>query len=248
MFTEERYSIILNQLKIKGMISVTELVKKLGASESTVRRDLNSLDSEGLLKKIHGGAVSIEEIISRHDYRVNIRQSINVDEKNEIAKYAASLIEENDVIYIDSGTTTELLINYIEASNITAVTNGIIHAKKLLEKKIKTFILGGEVKAVTESIVGNSAVEDIKKYNFTKGFFGTNGVDNERGYTTSDINEAMIKSQAMKMCNKAYILADESKFGEISFISFGNIKDAILITNKGNRNNNAYDTEMIGVK
>ena len=138
MFTEERYSIILNQLKIKGMISVTELVKKLGASESTVRRDLNSLDSEGLLKKIHGGAVSIEEIISRHDYRVNIRQSINVDEKNEIAKYAASLIEENDVIYIDSGTTTELLINYIEASNITAVTNGIIHAKKLLEKKIKT--------------------------------------------------------------------------------------------------------------
>lgn len=247
MFTEERYGIILQELKVKGIVSVTDLVKILDASESTVRRDLNALDSEGLLKKIHGGAIEIGESASKHDYKVNIRQSLNLDEKYEIAKKAASLIEKGDIIYLDAGTTTENLINFIETEDITVVTNGIVHAKKLLEKGIKTFILGGEVKAITEAIVGSSAVEDLKKYNFTKGFFGVNGVSSKSGYTTPDINEAMVKSQAMKMCTQSFILADTSKLEEVSFITFGAIKDATLITIKTNGNTNNYDTNVIGV-
>lgn len=247
MFTEERYGIILQELKVKGIVSVTDLVKILDASESTVRRDLNALDSEGLLKKIHGGAIEIGESASKHDYKVNVRQSLNLDEKYEIAKKAASLIEKGDIIYLDAGTTTENLINFIETEDITVVTNGIVHAKKLLEKGIKTFILGGEVKAITEAIVGSSAVEDLKKYNFTKGFFGVNGVSSKSGYTTPDINEAMVKSQAMKMCTQSFILADTSKLEEVSFITFGAIKDATLITIKTNGNTNNYDTNVIGV-
>lgn len=247
MFTEERYNIILQELKAKGIISVNDLVKMLNASESTVRRDLNALDSEGLLKKIHGGAIQIGESASKHDYKVNIRESLNLDEKNEIAKKAASLIESGDVIYLDAGTTTENLINFIEADAITVVTNGIVHAKKLLEKGIKTFILGGEVKAITEAIVGSTAVEDLKKYNFTKGFFGTNGVSNKSGYTTPDINEAMVKSQAMKMCTESFVLADRSKLEEVSFITFGEIADATLIIRKINGDTKIYDTNIIGV-
>ena len=247
MFTEERYNIILQELKAKGIISVNDLVKMLNASESTVRRDLNALDSEGLLKKIHGGAIQIGESASKHDYKVNIRESLNLDEKNEIAKKAASLIESGDVIYLDAGTTTENLINFIEADDITVVTNGIVHAKKLLEKGIKTFILGGEVKAITEAIVGSTAVEDLKKYNFTKGFFGTNGVSNKSGYTTPDINEAMVKSQAMKMCTESFVLADRSKLEEVSFITFGEIADATLIIRKINGDTKIYDTNIIGV-
>lgn len=90
MFTEERFNIILEELKIKGIVSVSDLVKILDTSESTIRRDLNALDNEGLLKKIHGGAIVIGEITSKYDYKVNIRQSLNIDEKYEIAKYAAS--------------------------------------------------------------------------------------------------------------------------------------------------------------
>lgn len=247
MFTEERYNIILQELKAKGIISVNDLVKMLNASESTVRRDLNALDSEGLLRKIHGGAIQIGESASKHDYKVNIRESLNLDEKNEIAKKAASLIEAGDVIYLDAGTTTENLINFIEADDITVVTNGIVHAKKLLEKGIKTFILGGEVKAITEAIVGSTAVEDLKKYNFTKGFFGTNGVSNKSGYTTPDINEAMVKSQAMKMCTESFVLADRSKLEEVSFITFGEIADATLIIRKINGDTKIYDTNVIGV-
>lgn len=247
MFTEERFNIILQELKVKGIVSVTDLVKLLDASESTVRRDLNTLDSEGLLKKIHGGAIAIGESTSKHDYKVNVRQSLNVDEKYEIAKYAASLIEEGDVIYLDAGTTTELIIEFIDAKNITVVTNGIVHAKKLLERGFKTFILGGEVKAITEAIIGNTTVEELKKYNFSKGFFGVNGVSNQSGYTTPDVNEAMVKAQAIKMCRQSYVLADQSKLEKVSFITFGAITDSILITTKIDRNNISYDTNVIEV-
>lgn len=247
MFTEERYSIILKELNLKGIISVNDLVKILNASESTVRRDLNALDKEGLLKKIHGGAALIGESTSNHDYMVNIRQSLNMDEKNEIAKRAACLIKKGDVVYLDAGTSTECLINFIQADDITVVTNAIVHAKKLLEKGIKTFIVGGEVKGITEAIVGSSAVEDLKKYNFSLGFFGTNGVSNKSGYTTPDINEAMIKKEAMKMCSKAFVLADQSKLNQVAFVTFGEIGDATLITTQIMDKTISYDTDIIEV-
>lgn len=246
MFTEERHNIILRELKIKGMISVNDLVKLLNTSESTIRRDLNTLDSEGLLKKIHGGATLVGEKASRHDYKVNVRKSLNLDEKRKIAIHAASLIQDEDIIYIDAGTTTELIIEFISNTNITAVTNGIVHAKKLLEKNIKTFILGGEIKDVTEAIIGSNAVLDLKKYNFSKGFFGANGISNENGYTTPDVTEGMVKAEALRRCKKAYVLADESKLDQVSFVTFGNIEDATLITNKLN-GNTKYDTNVIGV-
>jgi DeoR family fructose operon transcriptional repressor len=247
MFTEERFNIILEELKKKGIVSVTDLVTMLEASESTIRRDLNTLDKDGLLKKIHGGAISIDESFSKHDYKVDVRQSLNVDEKYEIAKHSASLIEDGDVIYIDAGTTTLVLIDFIKAEDITVVTNGIVHAKKLLERGFRTFILGGEVKASTEAIVGSNTVEEIKKYNFSKGFFGVNGVSNKSGYTTPDVNEAMVKAQAMKMCKQSFVLADKSKLEKVSFATFGIISDSTLVTTKINDNNNGYDTNVIEV-
>jgi len=247
MFTEERFNIILQELKKKGIVSVIDLVTILDASESTIRRDLNTLDNKGLLKKIHGGAISIDESSSKHDYKVDVRQSLNVDEKYETAKHAATLIEDGDVIYIDAGTTTLILIDFIKADDITVVTNGIVHAKRLLEKGFRTFILGGEVKASTEAIVGSNTVEEIKKYNFSKGFFGVNGVSNKCGYTTPDVNEAMVKAQAMKMCKQSFVLADKSKLEKVSFATFGAISDSTLITTQINDNNIGYDTNVIEV-
>jgi DeoR family fructose operon transcriptional repressor len=247
MFTEERFNIILQELKKKGIVSVTDLVTILEASESTIRRDLNTLDKKGLLKKIHGGAISIDESSSKYDYKVDVRQSLNVDEKYEVAKYAATLIEDGDVIYIDAGTTTLILIDFIKAEDITVVTNGIVHAKKLLEKGFRTFILGGEIKASTEAIIGNNTVEELGKYNFSKGFFGANGVSNKSGYTTPDVNEAMVKAQAMKMCKQSFVLVDKSKLEKVSFATFGAIADSTLITMKINDKNIGYDTNVIEV-
>ena len=246
MFTEERHNIILQELNAKGIVSVTDLTKILDASESTIRRDLNHLDKEGLLKKIHGGAALIGESTSSHDYTVNLRQSLNLEEKKVIAKYAASLIKEGDVVYIDAGTTTELIINFINNDNITVVTNGIVHAKKLLEKNINTYILGGKIKSITEAIVGINAAADLNKYNFTKGFFGTNGITNENGFTTPDIEEGMVKQAAIKKCSSSYILADASKFDQVSFMTFAEIDKCSIITTEVN-GNTIYNTNVIGV-
>lgn len=247
MLTEERYQIILDEIKKKSIVSVSELVKLLDTSESTIRRDLNSLHKEGLLKKVHGGATNIKKVENKEEVKVNIRKDLNIEKKIEIAKYAANLIEDGDIVYIDAGTTTELMIDFIEAKGAIFVTNGIIHAKKLIQREFKTYILGGELKLITEAIVGTEAVNSIKKYNFSKGFFGTNGISLESGFTTPDINEALVKTEAINRSSNAYVLTDETKFEEIGFVTFADISSARIVTTKLNNNKYRRFTEVLEV-
>lgn len=230
MLSEERFERILKLLEEKNTVTVTELVKELDTSESTIRRDLNHLDKMKKLKKVHGGAKSINMIYATKDDEVVVRQTLNVDEKKKIAKYAASLINEDDFVYIDAGTTTELMIDYITENRAIYITNGIVHAKKLIQKKCKVYIIGGELKLSTEAIIGVEAIDSLKKYNFTKGFFGTNGINKNAGFTTPDIKEALVKREAVNRSNEAYILADDSKFNNISAVTFAEIDRATIIT------------------
>ena len=215
------------------LIYLNDLVKYLNTSESTIRRDLIALDKAGLLKKVHGGATALKDIsINTLDDIVENRKSLNMEEKFKIAKYAASLIGDNDLVYLDAGTTTELMINFINNTKAIFVTNGIVHARNLIKKNCTTYILGGELKLSTEAIVGAETVKSLRKYNFTKGFFGANGVDLERGFSTPDIKEAMVKEEALIRSKKRYVLCDKSKFDEISSITFADIQDAEIITTK----------------
>ena len=147
-----------------------------------------------------------------------------------IGKYAASLIEPGDFVYLDAGTTTERVIDYLSHNNAVFVTNAVTHAKKLAEKGFTVYIPGGEFKAVTEAIVGEEAVAAIEKYNFTKGFWGANGVSRQRGFSTPEPKEAMVKRKSMENCKQPYILADESKFNQISSVTFGDFESATVIT------------------
>ncbi|MBD7913170.1 DeoR/GlpR family DNA-binding transcription regulator [Clostridium cibarium] len=233
MLTEERHRLILSKLERESVVHVNDLVNYLNSSESTIRRDLNTLHKEGKLNKVHGGATSIKQVsINTKEEIVELRQNLNLDEKLKIAREAARLIKPNDMVYLDAGTTTELMIDFIEEKNAVFVTNGIVHAKKLIQNHCKTYILGGELKLITEAIVGVEAINSLRKYNFTKGFFGTNGVDKQRGYTTPDISESMVKEEAINRSKKSYILCDTSKFEQISSITFGEINKAIIITTK----------------
>ena len=101
----------------------------------------------------------------------------------------------------------------------------------MAQKGLKVIMIGGELKAITEAIVGAQALLDLKRYHFTKGFLGTNGVSRTNGFTTPDQSEAMIKSVAMSNSLKAYVLADEDKFRKTSSVEFGEFDDAIIITN-----------------
>ena len=128
MLNEERKRKILELTNLKGSISINDLMKELGASESTVRRDLIDMDSEGLIKKVHGGAVALKEGIMTRDLMVAQRQDENKSEKEAIARYSAELIKDDDIVYLDAGTTTYMMIPYLKNTRATFVTNGVSHA------------------------------------------------------------------------------------------------------------------------
>ena len=232
MLQDERYEKILKQLNAKHAVKVACLARELGISESTIRRDINDLHQMGKLKRVFGGAVSVSSDTAAARTDVAARAVINVEEKERIARYAAALVEEDDFVFIDAGTTTQRMIDYLDAANAIYVTNGIIHAKKLIEKGLNAYIIGGSLRASTKAAIGTPAIESLKKYNFTKCFMGTNGVDIDRGFTTPDVGEAAVKTEAMKRAYVSFILADHTKFGLISSVTFAELPDACIITDR----------------
>ena len=219
-------------LEASGSVTVQELTEHFGASESTIRRDLNALHRRGALVKVFGGAVQAEAQTGTKDEKVSLRESVYSDEKKRIAKYAASLVGEDDFVYLDAGTTTGYMIPFLREKSAVFVTNAVSHALKLSDNGFRVILIGGELKAATEAIVGNEAYAYLQKYNFTKGFFGANGVSERSGFTTPDINEALIKECAMKHSSKKYVLCDSSKFHITSPVSFGEFSSAQIITEK----------------
>lgn len=250
MLSKERFNRILSILDSKKAVTVQELVEFLNTSESTIRRDLKTLDEMGKLNKVFGGATSIdldnELIIEEKD--VKTKYDLNKSDKIKIASYSAKLIKPNDFVYIDAGTTTEFMIDYISEKDASYVTNGIAHAKKLAERGFKVFMLGGILKSSTEAVVGAEAVNNLSKFNFTKGFFGSNGISESAGFTTPDINESIVKEASIERCRKVYFLSDESKFGKVFAITFAKLTSGTVITTKIKDNNIKEKLDFVEVE
>ncbi len=210
-------------------VALDDLMTILSSSESTVRRDLDELESEGKLHRVHGGAElfpSLQEELSNQEKSIK-----NSQVKMEIAKKACDYICDNDVIFIDAGTTTEFLIDNLGQKHITVATNSIHHASKLVERNIKTIIIGGFVKYTTDASIGNVALEHIRKMNFDKAFLGMNGID-ESYLTTPDMEEAVIKEAIIMNAKKSYVLVDASKIGHVSFAKVAPLDKVEIITEK----------------
>ena len=235
MLKEERFSKIIELVNEKGSVKTTEFSEALDTSLATVRRDLNELHELNKIVKVFGGASSIKnaQFISTED-DLDYKFTINTKEKDLIGKFAASLISQNDFVYLDAGTSVEALIDYISVENTYYVTNSLTIGKKLSLIGKKVFIVPGEFKKGTGALIGASTCEYLDNFNFSIGFFGTNGIHEQVGFTTPDINEAMVKSKAISRCNKVYFLADSSKFGKVSKVTFSNNPNLEIITNVKN--------------
>lgn len=233
MLTEQRHNAILQILSDKGSVTVAELKDLLNISESTARRDITQLARMGKLEKVFGGAISLENNISTKEPTVRQKSELNKEEKRWISAYAASLIRPSDFIYIDAGTTTEGMIDFLPDDNsISYVTNGVAHAQKMMSAGKRVILVGGELKSSTEAVVGTDAVLVLQKYHFSRGFFGSNGVSLEEGFTTPDPNEALVKQTAIQQCRLAYVLADSSKFDVVSSVTFCPIDKAQILTER----------------
>lgn len=231
MLAQERRERIVELVKERGTVPASYLVDELGASVSTIRRDIEVLAKGGQLIKVYGGVTSADSFsYDTRDRAMDEKYQLNVEEKDIIGRFAASLIEDGDFVYIDAGSTTEVLVDHIEVAGATYVTNSIAHARKLVRKGFRTFMTGGELKESTEALVGPEALAGLERYHFTKGFWGANGATRAQGYTTPDINEAQMKRLSMGRTGVRYVLCDAEKIGRVAPVTFADFSYATLIT------------------
>ena len=219
MLTEQRFERILERLKVKKSITVAEITEDLGISESTARRDITALDKAGKLTKVFGGAVAAEHTYEMKEPTVAQKVNVRKEEKIKIAQYAADMIGDNDFVYLDAGTSVGYMVEFLAEKRAAFVTNAVAHAQRLAAQGNRVLLIGGELKSSTEAVVGAQAIELLRKYHFTKGFFGT-----------PDVGEAQVKQTAVQQCQKSYILADSTKFGNISAVTFAPFSGSVILT------------------
>lgn len=232
MLSEKRFKTILEHLDSHGSSSIKELSLITGSSESTVRRDIATLENDGLVERIYGGAKTIEKSIETKEEDMLKKHNLHSEEKERIGRFAATLIQKNDFVFLDAGTTTEAIARYITEKDAVYMTNGLFTAQLLTGRGFNVHVVGGRIRPRTEAVVGEEAINQISNCNFSLGFFGTNGITLENGYTTPNIVEAAFKQKALEHTLRAYVVADPSKFGKVYPKTFGLFDQAEIITTK----------------
>lgn len=234
MLAEERFSLILEQLNRQRTVTVQELCEALNTSESTIRRDLTELDRMGKLNKVHGGATLPDSRFLADEPTMEAKETQAVEQKRSIAAEAARLINADDFVFIDAGSTTLELVRALAGDALKAsyVTNGVAHARALAQKGCRVYLPGGLLRPQTEAIVGAPTVGSLQQYNFTKAFMGANGVALEAGFTTPDPEEAAVKATAVHRAREAWFLVDDAKFARIYPAVITDLQGGAILTNR----------------
>ncbi|MBR0574403.1 MULTISPECIES: DeoR/GlpR family DNA-binding transcription regulator [Pasteurellaceae] len=231
----QRRAEILNYLRQGVMSSPIQLAELFGVSVMTIHRDLKQLDAEGYLSKQHGGAV----INQRYFLSASMekRTTIHTKAKQVIGKFVATkLIDPNiDSIVIDSGSTTLALVEKLPDTPMTVMVNGVEYLAILAQhKQTSVYSLGGRLNSNIMAFEGSVACDMLSKCHFTKAFIGTNGIDLDAGFSTTDTANAQLTRLMAQQAKEVYVLADLSKFGQCAFASFMNFEDITgIVTEKG---------------
>ena len=233
MNQEKRRKYILDQLKIKSSISVSELSEAFSLSEVSVRKLLASMEQEGVLKRTWGGAVSRYGSLREFSHQEN--EVRHREEKRAIAMAAYDCIQDGEAIFLDSGTTVcELARLIVEGPkrNIMPCTNNIYVAMELAKASdIHSIIIGGELRTNIYSCVGNLAEQVLGNLFFDKGFISGNHFTVERGFSTPTLGEAELKRKILSISKEKIMMLDYTKFGDDSMVLIARPEDIdVLIT------------------
>lgn len=226
----ERRKQMLDLIAREGGISVANISKQTNVSVVTVRNDLESLASEGLIVRTHGGAVP-----AFHPHILQ-RQKTNADRKDDIARRAADMIEDGDHVIIVAGTTTSLIGKYLLGKrDVHVVTNStLLLPFARVNPSLQVTLVGGEFKAASEAMVGPIALRELSQIHVGKAFIGSDGFTLERGITANQIDVAEVVKKAITQSSEVVLLADSSKFGKTGFAYMGDIGCVdTLVTDEG---------------
>jgi DeoR/GlpR family transcriptional regulator of sugar metabolism len=209
----DREKQILEILLKEKKVTVKQLAKALFISEPSVRRDLQSLEKQNLIKRIHGGAVLEETALSKNRIPFLIREYEQSSAKTIIAKKAIDLICDNDVIFLDASTSCYYLIPFLASKrNITVITNGVKALTKLAEYGINTISTGGVLVNSCLALVGEEAYKTIGNYNADMAFFSCRGISDDGYLTDIAPEENNVRKMMIRRSKKSYLLCASEKF------------------------------------
>lgn len=228
---QDRRKAILKELDLNGYVRVSTLSLLLGCTEVTIRRDLNTMAAEGLLKRTHGGAVKI----GKNFVTDNVRDLVysNPGNKIYIARQAYGIVKEKDILFLDDATTCLYLAREIKRNSrkfVKVITNSILLASELMQTDHVTLkVIGGDAAGNLSATVGQEALKQIEKYQADKAFLGVNGIDFQEGITGIGYPQMEIKQAMIRQANETYVLADSSKFGNVYLSHICGIREVTAI-------------------
>ncbi|GAB3711702.1 DeoR/GlpR family DNA-binding transcription regulator [Amycolatopsis oliviviridis] len=249
MYAEERQRAILKQARQNGRVDVATLAAAFEITSETVRRDLTALERSGVVRRVHGGAIPVERL--GIEPGLDARDAVMSAEKDRIALAALEQVPAEGAILLDAGTTVGRLAHLIPADReLTVVTPSLPNALALANRPgITLMLVGGRVRGPTVASVDGWALNALKDTYVDLAFIGANGLSVERGLTTPDTAEAMVKRAAIASARRTVLLADHTKVGNDHFARFGELEDVdTLITDTGIDHRMADEITRTGVK
>ena len=232
----------------KGVIRVEEICSQLRVSPATVRRDLDQLEEAGSIRRVHGGAVSVDSRLEEPLF--DDKASIAEREKYHIAQAALQFVEAGDTIYLDGGSTVLEFAQLLhDRTNLTVVTNSLRAAHELAGRGPRLILIGGELRRLSQTMVGPLTRCILQGLHLDKAFMGTIGLTLKEGMTTTDPGEAYTKELVMSQARQVILLADSGKAGKVAFARAGGLERIhTLITDKQLEKNFAKELARRGIK
>ena len=244
----QRWDRLRALIRDSRVVRLDDVCTQLGVSPATARRDLDQLELDGAIRRVHGGAVSVESRLDEPMF--DDKTSLAVREKRRIAEAALAFVEAGDTIYLDGGSTVLELARLLrERTNLTVVTNSLRAAHELAGRGPRLIRIGGELRRLSQTLVGPLTRLVLQELHLDKAFMGTIGFALKEGLTTTDPSEAFTKEIVMGQARQVIVLADSSKAGKVSFACAGRWdKVSALISDK--QLDKAFGKEIInkGIK
>lgn len=242
LLAEQRRALIIDEVRRRGGVRVNELTRRLGVSDMTVRRDLDALARQGVLEKVHGGAVPVVDA-STHEPGFEAKSGLEPTAKEEIARAAAELVQPGSAIALSGGTTTYALAQQLlDVPDLTVVTNSVrvadvFHAAQRgtgRRQGAATVVLTGGMRTPSDSLVGPVADQAIATLHFDMLFVGAHGISVEAGLSTPNLAEAETNRRLVQSARRVVVVADHTKWGTVGLSSFASLEQVdILVTDAG---------------
>jgi len=237
MLPYKRKQMIEDYLEKNGETTIEEICAlTMDVSESTIRRDLKTLENEGIISVYYGG------IIKKNKYsveqKIESKRLTNMEAKRRIAIYAASLVKPDETIFLDSGSTVAEMIKHLDKSVKVITTSLDIVINNV--HKLEIYLLGGKISDVRNSVYGISTIDQVSDFIFEKAFLGANGIGEKHGITTPSTEESLLKKKIIQNSSKVYFLIDSSKIGNFSNCKISKIDENYVIMEEKNQLTEMY--------